>query len=102
MDSLRRDLLFALRSMRRGSGLAAVLVGILALGICANTAIFSLVRGVILRPLPYPAPDRLVVLPARHRPNAMGRKCPSRTSSTGVGRAVPFPASERGRRHRRT
>jgi hypothetical protein len=72
MDFLRRDLVFALRSLRRGSGVAAVMVAILSLGIGANTAIFSVVRAVILRPLSYPSPDRLVMLPARHRPNEMG------------------------------
>ena len=72
MDFLRRDVPFALRSIRRGSGVAAVMALILGLGIAANTAIFSVVRAVILRPLPYASPDRLVTLPARHRPNEMG------------------------------
>ncbi|MDQ6892365.1 MAG: ABC transporter permease [Acidobacteriota bacterium] len=72
MDFLRRDLVFALRSLRRGPGVAAVMVAIMAIGIGANTAIFSVVRAVILRPLPYPSPGRLVMLQARHRPNEMG------------------------------
>ena len=72
MDFLWRDLLFAVRSLRGGSGIAAVMALILALGVGANTAIFSIVRAVILRPLSYPSPDHLVMLPARHTPNEIG------------------------------
>jgi predicted permease len=54
------DLAFALRSLTRASGFSILVVLTLALGIGATTAIFSIVHGVVLRPLPYPAPDRLV------------------------------------------
>ena len=59
---LFRDFRFASRSLRKSPGLAAAAIVTLALGIGANTAIFSVLEGVVLAPLPYPQPDRLVVV----------------------------------------
>jgi predicted permease len=62
MENLGRDLRFANRQIVQNPGFAAVVITTLALGIGANTAIFSLVNAIILRPLPYPSPTELVGL----------------------------------------
>jgi len=62
MGYLTQDLKYAVRQIGHRPAFAAVLVVTLALGIGANTAVFSVVDGVLPRPLPYPAPDRLAVL----------------------------------------
>ena len=60
MRSLVQDVRFALRMLVKNAGLTMVAVMTLALGIGANTAVFSLVDAMIIRPIPLEAPDRMV------------------------------------------
>ena len=62
LRSIVQDVQFATRSLRKQPGFTAVALLTLALGIGANTAVFSVVDGIMLSPLPYPAPERLVAI----------------------------------------
>ncbi len=62
METLAQDIRYAIRGIRKNLAFSAVVILTLALGIGANTAIFSLVNGVILKPLPYPNAGRLLML----------------------------------------
>jgi predicted permease len=70
MESVLRDLRLAARGLRRNPGFTAVAVLTLALGIGATTAVFSVVYGVLFRPLPFPNADRLVEIVQTLHPEA--------------------------------
>jgi hypothetical protein len=81
MHSLARDLHFACRQLRRHPGFALACILTLTVGTGAATALFSIVDGVLLRPLPYPEPDRLAAV------SAVG------TSSPGSNEFTPHDTS---------
>jgi predicted permease len=71
---ITQDLVVGLRGLRRAPGFTLVALLTLAIGIGANTAIFSVLRSVVLRPLPYPNPEQLIQVWSDHR--ARGRETP--------------------------
>src|SRR6266446_1870779 len=62
LESLARDLRFSLRTLRRTPGFTVIAILVMALGIGANVALFTVVRSVLLKPLPFNDPDRLEML----------------------------------------
>src|ERR1700730_16195078 len=69
LENVWRDLKYAVRTLRRAPGFAIAVVLVMALGIGANTALFTIVRSVLLKPLPFGDPNRLVMLYEISGPN---------------------------------
>jgi predicted permease len=75
-EEFRQDTVFALRALRRNPAFAVIAICTLALGIGANTAIFTLIDAVLLRPIPVHAPEQLVSLGKTSRINSMSNGTP--------------------------
>jgi predicted permease len=105
-ETLAQDLRFAVRMLVKNPAFTAVAILTLALGIGGNTAIFSIVNGVLLNPLPFPQPDRLVALHESKPnfengsisyPNFLDWRKDNRTfSSMGLSRRWAFSLTGRG------
>src|SRR5262249_59805127 len=107
VDGCIRDAAYACRSLLRTPGVLAAIVVTLALGIGANTAIYSVVHTVLLQPAPYRAPDRLVMIWANMQaaalprvrlagPEVPGFPTPARPLARDAARpAAPAPAPRR-------
>lgn len=81
LDAVAQDMRYGIRMIRRQPGFSLLIVALVALGVGANTAIFSLVNAVLLRPLPYPNHDRLAVV--RSVIPAMARTYPTLPAAAG-------------------
>ena len=92
LESVRQDVVYVVRSLRRQPGFASAVLLTLALGIDANTAIFSVVDAVLLKPAPYPDPDRIVIFGYTFQGTWVPWKFPGRPrpSSTSGGGTPPL------------
>ena len=79
-----RDVRYAGRSLRRSPGFTAVVVLTLTLGIGTNLTMFSLMRAALWRPLPYPEPERIVLIQVDARNVANAANVPFRRRSPGL------------------
>src|SRR3954447_24721868 len=68
MQSIMQDVRYAMRQFRKSPGFAITVVAVLALGIGANIAVFTILNGVLLRPLPFAHPDQIVTIKVQDYP----------------------------------
>ena len=94
LETLWQDMCFAARTLRKSPAFLAVVVLSLALGIGANSTIFSVLNALMYRPLPYPQPDRLMAIFETEAgvPNGQEPR-PSRTERIGESRAMSSKTS---------
>src|SRR5215469_14519335 len=84
LESLARDLRISLRTLLRTPGFTFIAILVMALGIGANVALFTVVRGVLLRPLPFEDPNRLLMLYEHSNYSAGGGDYPYSLVSGGI------------------
>ena len=103
MQTFWQDLRYAFRMLAKSPGLVVVIVFSLAIGIGANSAIFSVVDALLLRPLPYPHPERLAAVWLHSPGIGIFRDWPSPASTSTCGRKTirlmrwPSPGSPASR-----
>ena len=95
METLLQDVRYALVTMKRNKGFTTAGLLTLALGIGATTAVFSVVYGVLLRPLPYPEPDRLVRLSEEHPGGNSPLQQPLLSNTPGAQVRLPHTVRQR-------
>jgi len=91
MQAIARDLRFAARMLTKSPGFAFAAIITLALGVGANTAIFTVTSALLLRPLPYHEPQQLVSLEARDKTRNVGAPyCVTNLCATGTGHSMQW------------